>query len=95
MNRAVAWRKDMEVKLFGDFRYSAHNPDPDLAAASAPAGAPGSGPGPGRGDTTSHVAASPRLTAAETGSETNIPCSCAAISSPGREMFFARHPWQL
>lgn len=44
---AIAWRKDMEVKLFGDFRYSAHNPDPDLAAASAPAGAPGSEPGHG------------------------------------------------
>lgn len=54
---AIAWRKDMEVKLFGDYRYSAHNPDPDLAAASAPAGAPGSGPG--HGDTAGRETAAP------------------------------------
>lgn len=36
---AVAWRKEMEIKLFGDFRYSAHNPDPS-SAASVPADEP-------------------------------------------------------
>lgn len=46
-----------KLVFFGEFRYSAHNPDPDLAAASAPAGAPGSGPG--HGDTAGRETAAP------------------------------------
>lgn len=54
---AIAWREDMEVRLFGEFRYSAHNPDPGPAAASVPAGAPGAESG--HGDAAGHEAASP------------------------------------
>lgn len=46
-----------KLVFFGEYRYSAHNPDPDLAAASAPAGAPGSEPG--HGDASGRETAAP------------------------------------